>query len=88
MDIVYDHTYTAPGTYGGKLRVVDEAGNAEAWKPFVVTVSDLPGNPEIPRQWVTYPGWNFFLNLPGSQPDESDVVTFPRGYFAQGACRY
>ena len=84
MDIVYDHTYTAPGTYGGKLRVVDEAGNAEAWKPFVVTVSDFPGNPEIPRQWVTYPGWNFFLDLPGSQPEESDAVTFPRGYFTQG----
>lgn len=83
MDIVYDHTYTAPGTYGGKLRVVDEAGNVEAWKPFVVTVCDLPGNPETPRPFVPVPDLSFALALTGSPPDEFTEKIFKYGCSAE-----
>lgn len=83
MDIVYDHTYTKPGTYKGKLRVIDEAGNEEAWKPFVVTVTDLSGDPGIPRPFVPVPDLFFVLELTGTPPDESVEKIFKYGYSAE-----
>lgn len=70
MQTILTHSYPDTGRYAGKLRVVDELGNAEPWRPFVVDIARPTPTPTPPQ---IVPSWGFSLSA-------LESVEFPRRY--------